>query len=758
MRYQSNDLFRKVFRLSFLLFVLWAIKNQILLTKFSNLDASQIRDDIAINGVPANNNVIGQTFVARKPYLSSITFLFDSYRKDGWAEERSDIFLYLYDNAHIEIASTSYSIPNIGEDLEIELNFPPQPNSLNKSYYILIKTDAPASQLSVWTSLYNAYEDGDAYLNENVLPYDLTFWTYYRPPIFFWINETINNSQGRFAQLFVITFAVIGIGFLICFLSGYLTKDMVESTIYSMAVGVAIPPILFLVLSVLQIDINKNNILSILIVLVALAGVKFFKTVRSIKFHFSMLLRKEIAILILLFLIAVFTRVSQINRLLVPNWVGGLVHQQFITRILERHAVLFDSIYPKGFHSNVVLDYLLFGGSPTESTLLIGQWLSIMSGFTFYLLARKLLGKPYGLLAVGIYWFWAPFPAFLINWGRYPYLQSLVLLPAIAHVYNNNLLSRFSRNVLLSILIFGTGLTYYGGFLIFVAFMIASLIDSNSKKEMSEDLAKLKDTGLILLPIVMILIIRMLRALELNIYGQDANTGLYEDSIQALEISLTHGGWLIWGLGILGFALAIALKAKRFLFIMRWLLVLLMFNLLQVTFNVTVSSMANTIIFFTIPLTLLTGLMLKFLWVVTVTRTKALFYIVAFLTVICGAYNVSGIIQPSYTLFSSTDQSAMEWIIHNTPSDSLYLINSFYWGDDRAPSDGGGWITIKTDRKSLLYDPNSIEGSLDNEEIDYIYIGRGYGAITSEYLLGDGRFEIVYDKDGVKIFKRSHGL
>lgn len=754
MNLRAANMIRKVFKVSVVLFLMWAIISEMSLTKFPDLDTFQSRDDIAIRGIPAKKNSVGQTFVAKKPYLSSIIFVLDSYRKDNEAVMDSYMFLHLYDRYDNEIASARYRIPDNAENFEIEFSFTPQPDSLNKNYYALIETNVPENQLSISSSFHNAYENGDAYVNGNALPYDLAFRTYYKPPMLFWVTETLNESWNRFAHLFTITFVFLSIGLSVCSLLGYLSKDLVENVIYSIVIGLVIPPILFLAMGLLRIEINKHNIFSVLMALIVLTSIKFLKTFRSVKFHFSGLVGQEIVILTLMFLVAAFTRVSQINQLFVPNWVGGLVHQEFIARILERQAISFETIYPKGFHANVVFDFLLFGGSPIESTLLIGQWLSLVSGLAFYLLARKLLPLPYSLFAVALYWFWSPFPAFLINWGRYPYLQSLVILPALVHICNNKIMSRFSKNALLSMLIIGIGATYYGGLLIFIAFMIASITIKGSEKERLEDLSQIKNIGLTLLPFAVILIIRLLRAFELNIYGQDANAGLYEDSIQALEISLVHGGWLIWGLGIPGIALAVAFKAKRFFFIMKWLLALFIFNLLQVAFNITVSSLANTIIFLTIPLTLLAGLAFRFLWVITMQHAKLLFYILTLLMAVGGAYNISGIIQPSYVLFSSSDKSAMEWINHNTSSSSLFLINSFYWGDDLSPSDAGGWLTIMTSRQSVLYNPDSFERSLENDDIDYIYIGRGYGAISAEFLLNDRQFAVVYDKGDVMIFKR----
>jgi hypothetical protein len=128
-------------------------------------------------------------------------------------------------------------------------------------------------------------------------------------------------------------------------------------------------------------------------------------------------------------------------------------------------------------------------------------------------------------------------------------------------------------------------------------------------------------------------------------------------------------------------------------------------------------------------------------------------YLVIFCIAMSGAYNTSGITQPTYTLYLAADREAMDWISRNTSHSSVFLLNSFFWGDDRAPSDGGGWLTFITDRESMLYNAANFEDDLEENKFDYVYIGRGYGNINSEILLKDPRFLLVYDEGGIKIFK-----
>jgi hypothetical protein len=604
-------------------------------------------------------------------------------------------------------------------------------------------------------SLFDAYQSGDIYLGGNPLPFDLTFFAYYKPPVLFWIADTINNSGYRFGSLSGITLIFFFLGLAVRILLGHISENLIEEVVYSVGIGISIPPLLFLVLSSMRIDINKINILIIMSILAVLTGIKYlllFRT-RGYTLHFSNFNRKEAIVFGSMFLLAAFTRVSQISDLSVPNWVDGIVHQEFLTRILERQYMSFDAIYPKGFHANVAFEYLLFGGSLSESILMMGQWLSLISGLTFYMLARKLLRAPYSLLAVGVYWFWTAFPTFLINWGRYPYLQGLAILPVAITIFQDNSFKLLPRIMLPMLLVVGLGLTYYGSFMIFVAFLIADVINSFFRYGFAEVIQRTKGIALSILPVILVLLIRLPRALSNGFWGQDSAATSVEDSANTFEISLSYGSWLIWALGILGLVLVFILKYQKLFVLFEWFLILLIFDILQSALGITISSLANTIIFLAIPLALLTGFVFKVLWIKITRLKKLLSYTGIVLLAISGAYYISGMLNPSTVLYLPADQRAMEWIDHNTPNDSVFLINSFLWGDIYAPSDGGGWISFIARRKTTLFDINNLEDAIEDERINYIYVGKGYGDINPDVILNDHRFSLVYNKDGIRIFK-----
>jgi len=751
----ANIKTRLLFGILFVLFILGVIYNGISTAKFSDLDASQIRDDLVIVGALDKDNSIGQTFVAQKSNLSSIKFLLDSNANETGLGTSYRLTVHLQDIHHTEIAFESFSVPSSAEKLNIEFSFPPQFDSLHKVYYLLIETDAPANTLSIWCSLFDSYPNGSIYLNEDRSEFDLTFWTYYKPTLPFWITDTIAHAGPRFTHLFVISFAFFFLGLLVYLLLGRLSQNLIEEAIYAIGIGISAPPLLFFVMSLFRIHLNKVNVLIVLGILMVLVGVKYlisFRT-RTDSQYFPKFDSAEATVLGLMFLLAAFTRASQINYLTVPNWVDGLVHQEFLTRILERQYMSFDAIYPKGFHANVAFEYLLFGSSLSESILMMGQWLSLISGLTFYMLARKLLRVPYSLLAVGVYWFWTAFPAFLINWGRYPYLQGLAILPVAITIFQDNSFKTLSWIMLTMLLVFGLGLTYYGSFMIFVAFLIVNMFNTFFWYGFAEIIQRTRWIALSMLPVILVLLIRLPRALGNGFWGQDSTVASIEDSASTFEISLSYGSWLIWVFGILGLVLVFVLEYQKLFFLLEWFLILLIFDILQSALGITISSLANTIIFLSIPVALLTGFVFKVLWIKITRLNKSLSYTYIVLLAISGAYHIGGMLNPSTILYGPADQRAMEWIDQSTPNDSVFLINSFLWGDVYAPSDGGGWISFTASRKTILFDINKFEDIVADERINYIYVGRGYGDINPNVILNDHRFLLVYNEDGIRIFK-----
>lgn len=148
------------------------------------------------------------------------------------------------------------------------------------------------------------------------------------------------------------------------------------------------------------------------------------------------------------------------------------------------------------------------------------------------------------------------------------------------------------------------------------------------------------------------------------------------------------------------------------------------------------------------------------------------------------------VVDPQFQLFTQADATAMEWIVKETPSDATFFVNSFaaYNNSVQVGTDGGWWLWFMTDRKSSL--PPAIHGMENAEQPGYQFIvneqnqavnqhpidspdavaalqAQGYTylydgpidtspigeTINPEVLVQSDLYELVYDKDGVTIWR-----
>lgn len=146
----------------------------------------------------------------------------------------------------------------------------------------------------------------------------------------------------------------------------------------------------------------------------------------------------------------------------------------------------------------------------------------------------------------------------------------------------------------------------------------------------------------------------------------------------------------------------------------------------------------------------------------------------------------------NYQLFTKADLAAVEWIRNETPADARLFVNSFqsYSGSLYAGSDGGWWLGLLSGRDTslppltygseigtdpLFYRKTNDEitrimeapaGSQESAEAlkaagyDYLYNGPMSNGIpedqeyvNADRLAGSAWFELVYDQDGVTIWK-----
>jgi hypothetical protein len=509
-----------------------------------------------------------------------------------------------------------------------------------------------------------------------------------------------------------------------------------------------------------------------------------------------------------LFILAALVRVLQVQELFVPNWTDGLTHQNAIDRIIRTGVIPVSNIYHSGFYFGAVFIKSLLGLHSPEASLLFGQWLSLVAGLGFYLLGLRFSGsKAIALISLAFYWFLAPFPAYLISWARYAYLLGFTLLPATV-IMSLEWMDKKSTFYFFLTAIFACALllSHYSMILMWAVFLGAVLTWGliKGRTHGQRDVFKKSlppgwfyQAGLLIIMLVLFFSPKLgFLAADWDVLprriAQSRAMDAALDTFYMFRLTFQHGGILLWIFGLVGMFRSVREIPKASYLILAWLASMFVLAGVQVlAFATSIPSLTNLVIFLPLLLALFAGAGFRGLFeapdrssllisgsisrgdsVVTTSvirpkeRLKALLQSCKPLTValtgglailtLAGAYVSLGIVNPTTVLFSAADRQARDWIAQNTRPADTFLINSFLWGAWYIPSDGGGWITPLTGRKTK-YPPSAeqlddIRKFIRANHIRYIYIGRGYGEIDSNQFEARD-YVLVYNQSGIRIYR-----
>ena len=722
--------------------------------KFVDLEATQKRDAEIIQPFDSDHKYI-QEFISNKPYLSQIEIPLIT---SGYPRSRNfEVFVQIQEKTNV-IVTKKFEIPNTAQEFKIAIPFKPQKVSAQKKYILAIQTNAPLNTVSLLGSKYDSYPFGNLSVNGNLVNYDLAFFTFSKPPPLLLLRETIQNSTTRVISLSLISIYYWVLGYLLILTFSHL-NNIIEMIVYPFIIGIAIPPIILFSISLLGIKLSNNNLIVVLIMLLAFSI--FWKVLRGRNKHKEKFIEpiklNEILILFVLFIVAIITRISQINNLIVPSGVGGLAHQKILERIVVAEAIPTDLIYHIGFHTNTFLVYKILKITLPEATLLFGQWLNVISGLSVYLLSRKILKQPlFALFSVAFFWFLSPIPALFVNWSRYPFLQGLTILPtALAFLWND--IKFINKNKLLGgIMLLGLLLSHYGIFLIFITLLLIFFVYKLSKNK--NFFSQLINTILLIfIPIVLILIAKLYLIISqgalYKFIQQPHIIYSYNDYIYYFRHTIKHGGVMLWVFGGIGCFLLFLQEKSLILFSLLWIILIAFLDSVQLAiFNHSATRPVNLLYFFFILLPIFSGYALK----VSFSKPNWAAYSFITLIVIIGIYNICSTVDPNFVFFSSSDQKAISWIKGNTSPDSLFLASSYKYDGEYKLEDGGGWISYLADRKVVFLESEKdfadLNAYIKQAGVNYIYLGSGYGELAN-LIIGDQDFGLVYTQEGRYIYK-----
>ena len=772
---------------------------------------------------------VGQTFVARYDGLAGIDLLLEPEQPS-----RATLTLHLKENPQSteDIAVAKLPLDEVQEKGFYRFAFPSlQGKTTNRYYYLLLSVDGEGT-------IRAGNARGDSYLNgalyENDLPKNsqLTFNLVYDP------GRALVGliSEG------LIWILRIAIGFLIFILPGWGLLSTIwpewddlhwaEKVAISGGFSLAIYPVLFLWTDLVGLHLgafyawlppilgigiliwrNRNSISSLY--------TRTFSTIstgRLIELH-----SRDLALFLILGSIFA-TRFWVIRNLDLPMW-GDSYHHTMIAQLLVDNGGLFNSWQPYaelqtltyhfGFHTLVACFHWITMLSLPQSTLWTGQILNALSVIALYPLAtrvgRNQLAGTAALLFAGLLF---PMPMFYVNWGRYTQLAGQVILPIAILLAWIILESRKTdwRLVGLTCITFaGLALTHYKVLLFATPFFLVYIVFNFRRIQATELIKKVLwmgiGAGVLFLPWFMHVLMGKLPSLYAQKLAASASQVLSStnqaNSIGDLLLYLPAAIWIILPI-VVGWGLWRREKSVG-LISLWWFLIFLAANpqWLRLPGSGVINSY-DVLMAWYIPAGVIMGGAIG--WIANgwkeIEKGSFTFNYSVLLLIIAAGIGLWGARQrlgdlhvARYSLAARPDMRAATWIKENTPTDALFLVNSFlaYGNTTVVGSDGGWWLPLIALRRTTLPpinygterlpDPDfrasireltaSIQQKgvansdviklLEQWGVTYVYVGQQQGHVNydgpviepEQMLANPGNFRLSYHQDRTWVFQFS---
>jgi len=415
-------------------------------------------------------------------------------------------------------------------------------------------------------------------------------------------------------------------------------------------------------------------------------------------------------------------RLAFLKHILLPPYSDSPIHYQIASGFLHPEAgsvsklslqTIFSNYYHFGFHSLVVWLTAITELEPAKMISLVAQLFLVMApisiAFLTYALTHDGNGALFAGLLTAVGWL---MPAFAVNWGKFPALTSIAIMPVVASLPLLLLHNRFEKAKVLSYgLIILIGITFVhtriviGLFLIFASFFVIK------KLQLQDEFGFFQSIRFTLLVVISLWPL----------------SHILVDFYNKVPI-------LIMLLILMPFAFQAypAVATGIFVFLSGLSLVTLIPNLLSVGGQAFLDRQFLAMILY-VPLSLMGGVgfggLVKKLGARLVLKWAVVIAFVGFI--------VANITPESFypdqccNYFKDNDRLAFEWIQKNSSSHTLYFISTFNDNNKVDGTDAGVWISpltkIATNKLPFNTKWNSV-GLLDEVcsfgiKDAYIYVG-----------------------------------
>lgn len=789
-----------------------------------------------IIGILDQNQTIEQSFISRRPRLNGIslwvTFVHDL---DSNPPTGQLLFKLYSSNRDTQLLfATSIPISSSWDNSQIDITFPPQDDQPGQPYYIQIESSGSAIQVLGRNE--DTYPDGTAFIHGEETVADISFHTTYD----YGLNAVLQDLSTWALKPGLIL--LLGLSL---FLPGWTLLDLFglrkfyshnEQAALSVGLSLAVIPLLMFWSTVLQIRWSNTGVFWIFGFLTGYWILRFVISNLISKNNHYMQLESTVNLhekndsshfskgLILCGIIAgvFFVRLAMVRDLATPAWVDS-VHHALITQMIIKNGGFPSSYAPYmefdihnyhvGFHSNLAVFTWLSGLGIHDSMLIYGQALNALASLSVYLLTTTLTRKPQaGLFAAFITGFLTPMPAYYTSWGRYTQLAGLLILPSILSFLILGLRQDKSANqhfhvkrnsILLAIIaISGLFLVHYRVLAFLILLLFAKFISDLTFQGSSPRKAILSkwliSTFVILIGSVALVFPWFFHAIsqifipKLTPPAFNPVTLFNDFSWRFLTTALGKQALLLASIGVVTTSTT---NMPLIMTMLLWIIQLLFFanmDALKLPGGGFITGTSVVIMLF-LPISVVGGSFLDQItsaWQITLrVQTNpfirkvfwGVIIVISVFVATLGARQILPLLNPITILSRQADLDAIDWIQHNIPTDSTFILNSFSWGFGLyAGSDGGYWISPITGANSLpppaLYglgkpeivnhinticqivvntdtSPQELWNLMDENKVEYIFIGRRGGPLSYSALLRSNLFDQVYNTNGVWILK-----
>ncbi len=687
--------------------------------------------------------------------------------------------------------------------------FYPLPDSEGQEFYALFEAPQATADhpLRLQAVAHDVYNPGSAYADGFPWRGDLTFRAVYDYDLLMLLGDL---GKGLRNTWLILPIAALfwAPGFLLLQLWPYVRRfDGWERL--ALSLGLSLSTLPFLLLWITQLGGAMSTAMARVLfggaglAAVVVMGVRLR---RSVTLHASRLTPHAVLLAIVL-IVGLTARMLAVRDLALPTWVDS-VHHTVVARIIaesgqvptsyEPYIAVHNATYHYGFQASVAAFAWLSSRALPQAMLLVGQVFNLAAALQVYFLARWLTRRRraafFAALIVALL---STMPAHYVSWGRYTQLSGLLILPVASILTIEAARRRDRRAAALAVLaLAGLILTHYRVFAFYVCFVAAWWLVRLARcprawRVRPRELGWYAAMVFLALASLMPWILGIAADLWLDAFvhwGGGEPTTHWDFSWRYVSSGFDR---YILTLGGIGAVVALAERRYFSAVLLLWLGLLFVITnpaLLGLPGEGLINNVAMLITWF-MPLAIWCGFLggeLLSSWLAALKgKWRALCRPLTAATLVSlsvvGARRQITVVNPNGVLALQADQEALAWIQDHTPSHSRFLINAQPWqGPVYVGVDGGYWIAPFTQRstttppalyplgdsadvlqverlnqqvEALSANAAGLWELLQEENVDYVYLGALGGPLDPDVLDTDPGFRLIYNGERTRVFK-----